>query len=45
LYDIDWSENRNYEFDWKKAETTAIFRVKELPDDEGSVHKVEGEGD
>ena len=45
LYEIDWSENRNYEFDWKKAETTAIFRVKELPDDTGRVHKVEGEGD
>ena len=29
LYDIDWSENRNYEFKWKPAEKTAIFRVKE----------------
>jgi hypothetical protein len=43
LYDIDWSENRNYDFKWLKAEHTAIFRVKELPHESGRVHKVEGE--
>jgi hypothetical protein len=45
LYDIDWSENRNIDFTWDKAERTAIFRVKELPDDKERVHKVEGEKD
>ena len=33
LNDIDWSENRNYEFKWNPADKTAIFRVKETKPD------------
>ena len=29
LYDIDWSENHNYDFIWNISDKTAIFRVKE----------------
>jgi hypothetical protein len=29
LFDIDFSENRNYDFLWDNAKKTAIFRVKE----------------
>lgn len=29
LYDIDWSENRNYDFLWNNNDKTAIFRVKD----------------
>lgn len=29
LYDIDWSENYNYDFIWNDTDKTAIFRVKD----------------
>jgi len=30
LYDIDWSQNRNFDFLWNTTDKTAIFRVKDL---------------
>jgi len=29
LYDIDWSENRNYDFLWNERDKTAILKVKD----------------
>jgi len=29
LYEIDWSENRNFDFTWDKEKKIATFRVKE----------------